>query len=95
MRVWIELLLLTASISLRNIRTCNGLITPRTRTVRAGSVKLGVMPSFEEEEEEEDGTELEKKLQRPTLTEFEVQGPKVQPEKPKIVVLGASGRIGR
>jgi hypothetical protein len=89
------LLLLTASISSRSIPTCNGLITPRTRSVRAGSVKLEVKPSFEEEEEAEDGTEVEKKLQRPTLTEFEVQGPEVQPEKPKIVVLGASGRIGR
>jgi hypothetical protein len=63
--------------------------------LRSKSTKLGLMPAFEEEEEGDGSTEVEKQLLRPTLTEFEVQGPALQSEKPKIVVLGASGRIGR
>lgn len=52
------------------------------------------MPAFEEEDDD-DETEVERQVLRPTMTESEVQGPVTQPEKPKIVVLGASGRIGR
>lgn len=75
------------------LSACESLSAPKSRSVRLGSTKLRLVPSMEEEEEEE--AEVERQLLRPTLTEFEVQGPEVQHEKPKIVVLGASGRIGR
>lgn len=100
-----ELLGVLVAISIASswslIIPCQALITPRRsrRSVRRSSalVKLEVMPPFEGEfqQEEEDNTEVEKKVERPTLTEIEVHGPDVEPQKPKIVVLGASGRIGR
>ena len=75
---------------------CSALSTPKSRVVSSSSSTcLGLMPAFEEEVEDDDATEVERQVLRPTMTEFEVQGPMLQPEKPKIVVLGASGRIGR
>lgn len=74
---------------------CRALATPKNRSMRSKSSKLGLLPAFEEEAEGDGSTEVEKQLSRPTLTEFEVHGPTLQSEKPKIVVLGASGRIGR
>lgn len=46
-------------------------------------------------ENDGNGMEKEKQVQRPTMTEVETQGPSTTPGKPKIVVLGASGKIGR
>lgn len=43
---------------------------------------------------DDDGTEREKSVERPTLPTTEALGIPVQPSKPKIVVLGASGKIG-
>lgn len=43
----------------------------------------------------EDDMEREKSNERPTLTETAPLGPTTTPDKPKIVVLGASGKIGR
>ena len=43
----------------------------------------------------EDDMEREKRNERPTLTETATLGPTTTPAKPKIVVLGASGKIGR
>jgi hypothetical protein len=37
----------------------------------------------------------QRRTDRPTLTQTETLGPRVVPSKPKIVVLGASGKIGR
>ena len=74
---------------------CSALSTPKSRVVSSSSTSLELMPAFEEEGEDDDATELEKQVLRPTMTEFAVKGPILQPEKPKIVVLGASGRIGR
>ena len=45
--------------------------------------------------EDDDGREKEKEAERPTKTEFADVGPDILPEKPKIVVLGATGKIGR
>lgn len=45
-------------------------------------------------EEEEDGSERERAPERPTLSEAELIGPPAVPSKPKIIVLGASGKIG-
>jgi len=44
---------------------------------------------------EDDDIEKEKQAERPTLTETETRGPTAAPGEPKIVVLGASGKIGR
>ena len=43
---------------------------------------------------EEDGRERERSTERPTLPATEVIGPPAVPSKPKILVLGASGKIG-
>lgn len=43
---------------------------------------------------EEDGSERERSPERPTLPATEVIGPPAVPSKPKILVLGASGKIG-
>ena len=85
--------------------SCRGLTPLRIRSLTdarstGGAVitssTLWIKPAFDEEcEEDDDDREKEKQTLRPTMTESEVQGPAVQPEKPKIVVLGASGRIGR
>ena len=44
--------------------------------------------------EEDDGSERERAPERPTLSQAELIGPPAYPSKPKIVVLGASGKIG-
>lgn len=46
---------------------------------------------------EDDHDELSRRrsMDRPTLTQTDSFGPPIMPSKPKIVVLGASGRIGR
>lgn len=44
--------------------------------------------------EDEDDRERERSAERPTLTATELVGPPAVPSKPKIVVLGASGKIG-
>lgn len=46
------------------------------------------------EEDDDDGSERERSPERPTLSETELIGPPTVPSKPKIVVLGASGKIG-
>ena len=38
---------------------------------------------------------VQRSTDRPTQTKFDDLGPKLSPDKPKIVVLGASGKIGR
>lgn len=43
---------------------------------------------------EDDGSAQERSVERPTLTKTQLLGTPVQPAKPKIVVLGASGKIG-
>lgn len=49
----------------------------------------------DDEEHEHDDISRERSTDRPTLTRTELMGPPIMPSKPKIVVLGASGRIGR
>ena len=87
--------ILLCTILLLLLAGCWALSTPKSRSVGSGSTSLGLMPAFDEEREDDDATDVEKQVLRPTMTEFEVQGPMAQHEKPKIVVLGASGRIGR
>jgi hypothetical protein len=67
------------------------------KLVRSGSTGLDLLhPAFEEEADfDNDGTEVETQVVRPTKTEVEDIRPEVETEKLKIVVLGASGRIGR
>lgn len=49
-----------------------------------------------DEDEEEDGERArQKSVDRPTSTMLDVIGPNVAPSQPKIVVLGATGKIGR
>jgi hypothetical protein len=51
--------------------------------------------SEREPEREHDDISRQRSVDRPTQTFFDELGPKISPEKPKIVVLGATGRIGR
>jgi hypothetical protein len=44
--------------------------------------------------DENEGSARERSVERPTLPKTQVLGTPVQPSKPKIIVLGASGRIG-
>mmetsp|Transcript_7674 Transcript_7674/g.12027 ORF Transcript_7674/g.12027 Transcript_7674/m.12027 type:complete len:537 (-) Transcript_7674:1-1611(-) len=60
--------------------------------------KLLRKPTYEElmqQQEELEALENKTGVERPTQTQVETQGPPTEPDKPKIVVLGASGRIGR
>lgn len=45
-------------------------------------------------EDDDEGRERKRSVDRPTLTSTELVGPPAFPSKPKIVVLGASGKIG-
>lgn len=47
------------------------------------------------DDREYDQSSPQRSIDRPTQTAFDQPGPKLFPDKPKIVVLGASGRIGR
>jgi hypothetical protein len=48
-----------------------------------------------EDDREFDNISRQRSVDRPTETVFDELGPKLSPEKPKIVVLGATGMIGR
>lgn len=50
---------------------------------------------YRDEEFEPDELSRQQSTDRPTLKQTQLIGPPIMPSKPKIVVLGASGRIGR
>lgn len=73
---------------------CHALVVnPSRQTIASRLSQLLLLP--EPEEEQDLGLQRQPRPERPTQTEVEVIGPDIEPEKPKIVVLGASGRIGR
>lgn len=57
--------------------------------------KLLEKPTYEEWMEEQQSLENMTQSERPTQTQVETNRPPIGYDKPKIVVLGASGRIGR
>lgn len=50
---------------------------------------------YRDEDENEREFSRQSSTDRPTLSSTEILGPPIMPSKPKIIVLGASGRIGR
>mmetsp|Transcript_16979 Transcript_16979/g.41381 ORF Transcript_16979/g.41381 Transcript_16979/m.41381 type:complete len:571 (-) Transcript_16979:95-1807(-) len=51
--------------------------------------------SYDDGYERDDDTARQRSVDRPTKTAFDEFGPEISPQKPKIVVLGATGRVGR
>eukprot|EP00980_Cylindrotheca_fusiformis_P028324 scaffold22592_cov129-Cylindrotheca_fusiformis.AAC.10 len=76
-----------------------GMVLLKSRTRKFKRIVLAVRPSRpfadDDSEREHDGIARKRSVDRPTETVFDVLGPKLSPEKPKIVVLGATGRVGR
>jgi hypothetical protein len=70
---------------------------PRIRKYTITSLAVRPSRSFHDDgsEREHDDISRQRSVDRPTQTFFDELGPKISPGKPKIVVLGATGRIGR
>lgn len=73
--------------------------TPSTITLRAKTREHRGYSNSEEgdgqRQREHDDISRQRSTDRPTQTVFGEEGPEVSPSKPKIVVLGATGRTGR
>lgn len=85
-----------AFLSTRKSTTTSHQIKSKLPEIERSSVRIKAKRTRRYFEEEEDGSERERERspERPTLAETELIGPPAVPSKPKIVVLGASGKIG-
>jgi hypothetical protein len=63
--------------------------------ITALRARLGARHRFHGEGDGDSDMERQRSVERPTETFLEVLGPGVSPAKPKIVVLGATGKVGR
>lgn len=77
----------------------SGSLLTKPRIRKCKRIVLSVRPSLpfsdDGSEREYDDISQQRSVDRPTQTVFDALGSKLSPEHPKIVVLGATGRIGR
>lgn len=78
------------------IQTSVGLTATKSLATKSSlSTRLFQARRFRDKDYEHDELSRQRATDRPTLRQTQLIGPPIMPSKPKIVVLGASGRIGR
>ena len=90
-----SLSLLSLASRVRKPTSCSKRKKERSATQLDVRYRKSYHDDNDEEERAYDGRARQRSTDRPTQTTLDVIGPPIIPAKPKIVVLGASGRIGR